>query len=126
MKPSRSNARSDHFTKASLPIVIDALASDLRRALLVTLANEPTIVSDLAGRHRVEISQISHNLKRLKDAGLVTATKKSRFRIYELAPCVQIKKRGQWLDLAVQIKDQQLVELRIKASQATRRRKRRP
>ena len=63
-----------------------AAAEPNRRRILQLLASEPRTVSDIAAEFTVTRSAISQHLLLLADAGLVTAAKVGRQRIYRVVP----------------------------------------
>ena len=63
-----------------------AAAEPNRRRILQLLASEPRTVSDIAAEFTVTRSAISQHLLLLADAGLVTAEKVGRQRIYRVVP----------------------------------------
>jgi DNA-binding transcriptional ArsR family regulator len=67
-----------------MPDVLSAAAEPSRRRLLQLLGNGPTTVSGLASHFSSTRPAISQHLRVLADAGLVTAEKRGRQRIYRL------------------------------------------
>ena len=63
-----------------------AAAEPNRRRILQLLASRPRTVSEIAGEFTVTRSAISQHLLLLADAGLVTADKVGRQRIYRVVP----------------------------------------
>ncbi len=63
-----------------------AAAEPNRRRILQLLATEPRTVTELAEEFPVTRSAISQHLLLLADAGLVTAEKVGRQRIYRVVP----------------------------------------
>ncbi len=63
-----------------------AAAEPNRRRILQLLASEPQTVSEIAAEFPVTRSAISQHLLLLADAGLVTAEKVGRQRIYRVVP----------------------------------------
>ncbi|KAA1426524.1 ArsR/SmtB family transcription factor [Nocardioides antri] len=63
-----------------------AAAEPNRRRILQLLASEPRTVSDIAAEFTVTRSAVSQHLLLLADAGLVTAEKVGRQRIYRVVP----------------------------------------
>ena len=63
-----------------------AAAEPNRRRILQLLASAPRTVSDIAGEFPVTRSAVSQHLLLLADAGLVTAEKVGRQRIYRVLP----------------------------------------
>lgn len=81
--------------------LLGILAGDVRRVILLELAKSPREVSALAEAADAEISVVSHNLRRLRDAGLVDQTPVSRQRVYELTNNVKATKRGGKITLSI-------------------------
>jgi DNA-binding transcriptional ArsR family regulator len=72
---------------ANVSRVTDALAAaaePTRRRILQLLARRPQIVNDLASHFEVTRSAISQHLGVLADAGLVSAEKQGRQRLYRV------------------------------------------
>lgn len=65
---------------------LSAAAEPNRRRLLQLLASGPQSVTELAGQFPVTRSAISQHLLVLADAGLVSAEKSGRQRIYRVVP----------------------------------------
>lgn len=65
---------------------LSAAAEPTRRRILQLLASGPRTVSDVAGNFPVTRSAISQHLLVLEAAGLVTAEKVGRQRIYRVDP----------------------------------------
>jgi DNA-binding transcriptional ArsR family regulator len=63
-----------------------AAAEPNRRRILQLLASQPRTVSEIASEFPVTRSAISQHLLLLADAGLVTAEKVGRQRIYRVVP----------------------------------------
>jgi DNA-binding transcriptional ArsR family regulator len=63
-----------------------AAAEPNRRRILQLLASQPRTVSEIASEFPVTRSAISQHLLLLADAGLVTAEKVGRRRIYRVVP----------------------------------------
>lgn len=72
-----------------LAALIGLLGGDVRRGILRHLAAGPADVSTLSRTLAVELSVVSHNLRQLRDAGLVKVEPVSRRRMYHLGKCVQ-------------------------------------
>lgn len=60
------------------------LANETRINILRLLAEEEQCVHDIADALDMEISNISHHLRRMKDAGVVTARKEGRHKYYRV------------------------------------------
>lgn len=70
--------------KAHIPHYLSLLSGAVRLRILRHLANGPECVGSIASRLGVSIGLVSHNLRQLREAGLVTAVRRSRQRIYGL------------------------------------------
>ncbi len=81
---------------------LSAAAEPTRRRLLQLLAGGPRPVSELAASFPVTRSAISQHLAVLADAGLVTARKDGRQRIYAVVPAGVARLRAEidrfWTD----------------------------
>ena len=75
--PASAAARSDVFV---------AVADESRRRILHMLREGERSVSELAGAFPVTRSAVSQHLRILRDAGLVSARKEGRARLYRLEP----------------------------------------
>lgn len=76
--------------------VLLTLGGSTRLEILQALAREPQSVSVLADTLELDVSSISHNLQRLRDSGLVTATVNRRHHVYQLSTMVTSRvSRGQ-------------------------------
>lgn len=65
--------------------LLGELADETRFAVLERLEHAPASASELAESLGVSPTQLANHLRRLRDAGLVTARHKGRLAIYELA-----------------------------------------
>ena len=65
--------------------LLSLLGGRVRLAILRTLAAGPSHVGGIAESVHASIGLVSHNLRQLRDAGLVERTAKARERIYTLA-----------------------------------------
>lgn len=69
-----------------VPDALSAAAEPNRRRILQLLASRPLTVSQIAGEFTVTRSAISQHLAVLDEAGLVTAQKVGRQRLYRVLP----------------------------------------
>jgi len=68
--------------------LLSLLGGRVRLAILRMLAKGPCHVSGIAAEVEASIGLVSHNLRHLRNVGLVTRVTKARERIYSLAqPC---------------------------------------
>lgn len=86
---------------ATLDRIIDALRNEIRRTLLVSLVEDDKDVSTLTDEIGVHISVISHNLRTLRELGLVEVRRDSRRRIYRLTSTVRVDLDGDELTLTI-------------------------
>lgn len=96
-----TSKRSSTRAGVDLGSLLGILAGDVRRIILLELARSPREVTALAEAADAEISVVSHNLRRLRDAGLVVQTPVSRQRVYELTRAVKTSRRGNKLTLTI-------------------------
>jgi DNA-binding transcriptional ArsR family regulator len=66
--------------------LLSLLGGRLRLAILRHLSEGPSHVGGIAKSVHASIGLVSHNLRQLRDAGLVTRQINARERIYDLAP----------------------------------------
>jgi DNA-binding transcriptional ArsR family regulator len=78
------------------------MAHDLRRALLLELAEGPADVGTLAQRTGESLPWVSGSLKRLLQHDLVQCRPSARRRLYSLGKHVSIKRTKRWTILNVQ------------------------
>lgn len=72
-------------TRAERIGLIQAIADPVRWAVLAELGDESRCVCELRERVPVAANLLSYHLKILRDAGLVTATRRGRWIDYRLA-----------------------------------------
>ncbi|WP_219416357.1 ArsR/SmtB family transcription factor [Pseudonocardia nigra] len=76
--------------------VFAALANPTRRDVLDLLLDGPRPVQDIAERFDMARPSVSEHLKVLRDAGLVTETRRGRQRLYAVEPD-PLRDLQQWL-----------------------------
>jgi DNA-binding transcriptional ArsR family regulator len=78
---------------SSLPAdrLLSLLGGRIRLAILRTLAQGPSNVGGISRRVGASIGLVSHNLRQLRDAGLVTRYARARERIYDLSPLTAVR-----------------------------------
>jgi len=74
--------------------LLSLLGGRVRLAILRMLAKGPSHVSGIAAEVEASIGLVSHNLRHLRNAGLVTRVTKARERIYSLAQPCQLGANG--------------------------------
>ena len=75
-------------TRTDLVSVLKALADDTRLEVFRLIAGqtEPLCVCDIVDRFSVGQSTISHHLKVLRDAGLITVSRQANWAFYQTDP----------------------------------------
>lgn len=79
-----SRARLDPSTAKSVATTLQALATPSRLLILATLQAGPATVGRLAEQVGMEQSAVSHQLRLLRNLGLVTGTRQGRSVVYAL------------------------------------------
>jgi ArsR family transcriptional regulator len=79
--------------------ILRALGDVTRLSVLQALLEKPAHVNDLLKRVTVGQSLLSHHLKVLRDAGLVTAKRDGKAVLYSVAPGIAGTSQKQCLDL---------------------------
>ena len=79
--------------------VLKVLADDTRLAVIEKLLDGPVTVTEINESLSVEPTLLSHHLKTLRDANLVTRTRQGRFAVYALTPVLLARRKGRSIDL---------------------------
>jgi ArsR family transcriptional regulator len=79
--------------------VLKVLADDTRLAVVEKLLDGPVTVSEINASLSIESTLLSHHLKALRDANLVTRTRQGRYAFYALAPALLARRKGRTIDL---------------------------
>ena len=97
--------------------MFSALASPVRRELLGLLRQGPRPVQDLAGHFDMRRPSVSEHLKVLRQAGLVSETKRGRERYYQLqaAPLREVR---DWLSPYERFWREKMTDLRAVLDEA--------
>jgi ArsR family transcriptional regulator, nickel/cobalt-responsive transcriptional repressor len=77
-------ARLDAESAAKIATTLQALATPSRLLILTRLREEPCTVTDLAEAVGMEQSAVSHQLRLLRNLGLVTGTRSGKNIVYTL------------------------------------------
>jgi DNA-binding transcriptional ArsR family regulator len=77
-------ARLDAASAAKVANTLQALATTSRLLILTRLREAPCAVTDLAGAIGMEQSAVSHQLRLLRNLGLVTGTRSGKNIVYSL------------------------------------------
>ncbi|MBX3377506.1 MAG: helix-turn-helix transcriptional regulator [Phycisphaeraceae bacterium] len=92
MSPRRNDSARIAFV--TLTDAIDLIHAALRREILLVLAHGPMDVSSLAAHLEVEVSHVSHNVRRLAQAGYIVIVREGqRRRICSLGPAASFRAR---------------------------------
>ena len=78
---------------------LKVLAEESRLSILQDIMGEAKTVTQILENVHVEQSLLSHHLKKLRDAGLVTATRRGKSVVYATAPEISNKSDKQVIDL---------------------------
>ncbi|RBP12867.1 ArsR family transcriptional regulator [Roseiarcus fermentans] len=102
--------RGETSESAGAPDVFGALASPVRRRLLMALRAGPRTVSDLCEGLPVARPAVSEHLALLRDVGLVRVQKRGRERVYHLDPR-PLTEVGAWLNVMLAFWNMRLGDL---------------
>ncbi|TDT97659.1 DNA-binding transcriptional ArsR family regulator [Streptomyces sp. 846.5] len=83
-KRATARERLDHVGSADVATLLQALATPSRLLILARLVEGPCAASDLAEAAGMERSACSHQLRLLKNLGLVTVERHGRSMVYAL------------------------------------------
>ncbi len=89
----------DSGEDSSCASVLKVLADDTRLAIVNRLLDGPLTVTDINESLGVEPTLLSHHLKALREANLVTRTRQGRYAVYSLTPELLARRRGRAIDL---------------------------
>ncbi|MCO6458183.1 MAG: winged helix-turn-helix transcriptional regulator [Pirellulaceae bacterium] len=89
----------DATPAGSCASLLKVLADETRLAVVAQLLEGPRHVGEMNERLGIEQSLLSHHLKVLRDAGLVTAERDGKQVLYSLAKHVQASRRGRAINL---------------------------
>lgn len=81
---NRPAARLDAESAAHVATTLQALATPSRLLILTTLRQRPYAVTELADTIEMEHSAVSHQLRLLRNLGLVAGTRAGRSIVYRL------------------------------------------
>ncbi|MDV6033256.1 MAG: winged helix-turn-helix transcriptional regulator [Phycisphaera sp. RhM] len=84
---------------SSCASVLKVLADDTRLAVIERLLDGPSTVTEINEKLGVESTLLSHHLKALREAKLVTRTRQGRYAVYALAPELLARRKGRSIDL---------------------------
>ncbi|TWU06271.1 ArsR/SmtB family transcription factor [Stieleria varia] len=89
----------DSGEDSSCASILKVLADDTRLAVVQRLLDGPSTVTEINETLGVESTLLSHHLKALREANLVTRTRNGRFAVYALAPELLARRKGRSIDL---------------------------
>ena len=79
--------------------ILKVLADDTRLAVVRQLMGGPRHVGEINEELQVESTLLSHHLRVLREAGIVTGERDGKAVLYQLTPNVESKRRGATLEL---------------------------
>ncbi len=83
----------------SCAAILKVLADETRLAVVEQLLDGPKTVSQINEQLNVEPTLLSHHLKALREAQLVTSTREGRYVSYSLAAALLNRRKGRAIDL---------------------------
>lgn len=86
-------------TDVSCAEILKVLADETRLAVVQQLMGGPLRVGEINEELQVESTLLSHHLRVLREAGIVTGEREGKAVVYQLAPNVESKRRGATLEL---------------------------
>ncbi len=86
-------------TDVSCAEILKVLADETRLAVVRQLMGGPRRVGEINEELQVESTLLSHHLRVLREAGIVTGEREGKAVLYRLAPHVESKRRGATLEL---------------------------
>jgi DNA-binding transcriptional ArsR family regulator len=98
----------------ALQDLLALLGGSIRLEVLRCLAEGPRAVSSLADALDLSIGLVSHNLRLLRDQGLVQAERCSRQRIYSLGEAIETRRLGNVIELVITVPDGDSIRLRTR------------
>ena len=87
------------LTDVSCAEILKVLADDTRLAVVRQLMSGPRHVGEINEELQVESTLLSHHLRVLREAGIVTGERDGKAVLYQLTPNVESKRRGATLEL---------------------------
>ncbi len=86
-------------TDVSCAEILKVLADETRLAVVQQLMQGPRRVGQINDELQVESTLLSHHLRVLREAGIVTGEREGKAVVYRLTPDVESKRRGAALEL---------------------------
>ncbi len=99
MKSALSILGQNSGEDVSCASVLKVLADETRLAVVEQLLDGPKTVSEINESLGVESTLLSHHLKALREAHLVTGEREGRYVSYSLVPALLARRKGRAIDL---------------------------
>ena len=99
MKPALSILGQRAGEDVSCASILKVLADETRLAVIEQLLAGPMTVSEINDVLGVESTLLSHHLRALREAQLVTRQRAGRYATYALAPALLARRKGRAIDL---------------------------
>ena len=99
MKPALNVLGEDDPDGVSCARILKVLADETRLAVVEQLLGGPRTVSEMNDVLGVEPTLLSHHLKALREAQIVTTERVGRYVSYSLAPSLLSRRNGRAIDL---------------------------
>lgn len=89
----------DSGEDVSCASILKVLADETRLAVVEQLLDGPKTVSEINESLGVESTLLSHHLKALREAHIVTGEREGRYVSYSLVPALLARRKGRAIDL---------------------------
>lgn len=99
MKCASSVSGQNAGDEISCASILKVLADETRLAVIEQLLDGAKTVSEINETLGVEPTLLSHHLKALREAQLVTREREGRYAVYALAPSLLVRRNGRAIDL---------------------------
>lgn len=99
MKSALSILSQESGDDVSCASVLKVLADETRLAVVEQLLDGPRTVSEINDQLGVESTLLSHHLKALRDAHIISGQREGRYVSYSLAPALLARRKGRAIDL---------------------------
>lgn len=99
MKSALSVLSQEAGGEVSCASVLKVLADETRLAVVEQLLDGPKTVSQINDELGVESTLLSHHLKALREANIISGQREGRYVSYSLAPALLARRKGRAIDL---------------------------
>ena len=99
MKSALNILGQDSGEDVSCASVLKVLADETRLAVVEQLLEGPMTVSEINEVLGVESTLLSHHLKALREANMITGKREGRYVSYSLVPALLARRKGRVIDL---------------------------